>query len=137
MLPATRWIQNTVLLVASMLSLSGAPLADDSDGESVTAAHAVADGVTVRSYAVENAAPDDGAKRTSATEYLVGVYYGHVARGTERRLQNVGLAQPEIDSIIDSVALEFADCVVSSLEKADAAGDECHDRHAGRRRVNR
>ena len=119
MFPATRWIRNTVLLIASVLSVSGAPLADDSDGASVTAEHAP-DGATVRSYAVENAAADDRSKRTSATEYLVGVYYGHVARGTERRLQNTGLAQPEIDSIIDSVAQEFADCVVGSLEKADA-----------------
>ncbi|MEM7501753.1 MAG: hypothetical protein AAF417_06900 [Pseudomonadota bacterium] len=120
MFPATRWIRNTVLLVVSMLSLSGAPLADDADEESITAEHAVAGGATARSFAVEHAAADDSIRRASATEYLVGVYYGHAARGTERRLLDTGLAQPEIDAIIDSVAQEFADCVVSSLVKADA-----------------
>lgn len=55
-----------------------------------------------------------------ATDYMVGVFYGHVASDTEMRLAHTGLAQPEIEQIVDNVAQEFASCVISSLEKADA-----------------
>lgn len=54
-----------------------------------------------------------------ATEHMVGVYYGYVASDTETRLEHSGLAQPEIAFIVDSVAQEFASCVVGSLVKAN------------------
>ncbi len=106
MFPVSRWIRFPVWLVVAWLCLPGMLPADESQPED--AAVAVTQAVLTT-------------KTELATEHMVGVYYGHVAGSTEARLQNSGLAQPEIDSIVDSVAQEFADCVVSSLVKADAA----------------
>lgn len=67
----------------------------------------------------EGVVSEEASQSELATEHMVGVYYGYVASDTETRLEHSGLAQPEIAFIVDSVAQEFASCVVSSLEKAD------------------
>lgn len=55
----------------------------------------------------------------TATEYVIGVYYAHKADYTERQLLRSGLAQPEVDDLINAVAQGFADCIVTSLQKAN------------------
>lgn len=54
-----------------------------------------------------------------ATEHMVGVFYAFKADRAERALQDVGLAQPEIEDAVDEFAKGYADCVVSSLEKTN------------------
>lgn len=54
-----------------------------------------------------------------ATDHMVGVYYSYRADRVQRALQNSGLAQPEIDDVVDSVAQRYAECIVSSLQKAN------------------
>lgn len=55
---------------------------------------------------------------TAAKEHLVGMYFSSLAEDHEKQLAISGLANVEIQEMLDEIAMKFADCLVDALQNA-------------------
>ena len=63
--------------------------------------------------------PIDDTDLSNAVEHIAGVYYAYSAGTSEKQLTKAGLAKPEIDDAVDTLAKGFAECIVTALHKTE------------------